>query len=143
MHYTYHDNPATGLDASHVIVFASSLKGDLRLGFGPLVGKLHGAQKGKPMGYSSIAGQGKSFGIPFKDKDGFDLRSLDILRNVDQFLEFSMQRGYETFHITDVTTIIPRVQPAAIVRFFVGAHRNCIFPKTWSQWLEVPAVPDE
>lgn len=143
MHYTYHDNPKTDLDVNNVIVFATSLKADLKKGFGPIALKKHGAQKGKPMGFSAVAGVGKSFGIPFEDKDGFDLRTQDILRSVDMFLEFSIKTGYELFHITDVTEFIPRVQPEVIARLFVGAHKNCIFPITWSQWLEVPTVPDE
>lgn len=143
MHYTYHDNPTSGLDPSRVIVFATSMKGDMRMGFGPIAVKHHGAQKGKPMGFSSIFGVGKSFAIPFEDKDGYDIRTQDILRNVDMFLDFSIKTGYEIFHITDMSAIIPRVQPAVIARLFVGAHKNCIFPQTWSQWLEVPTVPEE
>lgn len=141
-YYTYHDNP-DNIPQGNVLVFATSLKGDMRLGYGPLATRHHGAQKGKPMGFStSENGIGKSFGIPFKDADGYDMRTLDILRNVDEFLNYTTNTKHITYHITDVAKVIPRIQPKQIAYLFKGAHSNCIFPRNWQEWMDVPELQE-
>lgn len=138
-YYTYHEDPDT-VDGSKVFVFATSLKGDMKLGYGPIAVKRHGAQIGRPMGYNVLGGVGRSFAIPFKDKDGYDLSTTSILVNIDEFIRHTVNVPYETYHITDVTKVIPRVQPKVIMRLFIGCHSNCIFPSSWRETIEPPTA---
>jgi hypothetical protein len=134
--YIYHYNPEYA-DPSHVFVFATEANGLLKNGYGPAARKYHGAPLKKPMGFSQTE-KGKVFGVVVKDSKGFHLRTMDILRNVDMFLEYSLVAKGETFHITNFAMFLPRVAPGVIARMFVGAHKNCIFPVEWQEFLEPP-----
>lgn len=134
-YYTYHDNPQE-IDTSHVLVFGTSLKGDLKLGYGPIAYAKHGAQKNKPMGFNSRGGSGSSFGIPLKTEEGFDLRTNTILLNIDDFITFSSKSKQLKFHITNMDILCPRLQKGIIPYLFKGCHNNCIFPKEWEQFIE-------
>lgn len=138
-YYTYHDDPDE-VDGSRVFVFATSLKGDMKLGYGPIALKKHGAQRNKPMGYNVLGGVGRSFAIPFKDASGFDLSTKSILVNIDEFIKHTVNVPYDTYHITDVTKVVHRVQPKVIMKLFVGCHKNCIFPASWRETIEPPTA---
>lgn len=138
MLYTYHDEDYGNVNPEYVFVYGTSDLGDLRLGLGNIARTKHGAPYGRPIGYVNNVGGGKSFGIPLKDKDNYDIRTNDILRNVDTFLSFSVQAPFETFYITDITKLMPRISPEVLMYMFKGAHTNCIFPSSWSKVMEPP-----
>lgn len=135
--YTYHTDPEEP-PTDQCLVFATSLKGDLKLGFGPLARQRKIARLNRPMGYNIVTGRGSSFGIPVKNKENFDLRTLDILTNIDEFVRYSANSPFVTFHITDFTKVLPRIQKGVIIRLFTGCHRNCIFPESWISVIEPP-----
>lgn len=133
--YTYHDDPQE-VDPTRVLVFGTSLKGDMKLGFGPIAVKKHGAQKGKTMGYNTLGGIGHSFAIPYKDALGYDIRTMEILKAVDDFITYSVNTRYNTYHITDMSKLCPRIQPGIIPYLFKGCFSNCIFPQSWEEFIE-------
>lgn len=138
MLYTYHKEEYENVNPDYVFVFGTSLRGDLLLGLGNIARTKHGAQRSRPMGYSNSVGKGKTFAIPLKDESNYDLRTIDILRNIDTFLEYSVRSPYETFFITDITKLMPRIAPGVLIYMFKGSHTNCIFPESWSSIIEPP-----
>lgn len=134
--YIYHGNPEYA-DPSHVFVYATEFNGLLKTGYGPAAKKHHGAVLKKPMGFNLNNGL-KSFAVTVKDSKGMHYRTMDILRNVDMFLEYAIKAKGETFHITNFAYFLPRVAPGVVARMFVGAHKNCIFPQEWQEFLEPP-----
>jgi hypothetical protein len=134
--YVYHNNPEHG-NLTHVFVYASEFNGLLKTGYGPAARKYHAAPFNKPMGYS-VNGSLKSFAVVVKDSKGLHYRTMDILRNVDMFLEYAIKAKNETFHITNFAYFLPRISAGVVARMFVGAHTNCIFPTEWQQFLEPP-----
>ncbi len=136
--YQYHNSDTEDV-GNRVLVFATAKINYSTFGLTDFARKNYGALLSRPQGFSqnqtTLRG---SYAINVANEQKHALRTMDILRNVDQFLDYSITAKHLTFHITDFTKQIKRARPAIVARLFVGAHNNCIFPQEWKQWIEPP-----
>ena len=134
--YTYHESDTENV-GNRVFVFATARINFSTFGLTDFARTNYGAVLSKPQGFSRNEKTLKSsYAINVADEHKFALRTLDILRNVDMFLQYSIAAKSLEFHITDFTKQVTRAKPEIVARLFVGAHKNCIFPIAWRPWLE-------
>lgn len=139
--YTYHTSDTENVGNS-IFVFAAAKINFRTFGHTDFACRNYGAQLSRVQGYSRSEKTLKgSYSIHVADENKFALRTIDILRNVDQFLEYARVDKGNKFHITDLTKQVTRAHPAIVARLFVGAHTNCIFPESWKEWIEPPVIP--
>lgn len=138
--YTFHTSDTEGV-GNRILVFAAAKIEYRTFGLTEFACREYGAQLSRVQGYSRNERTMKSsYSIQVANEKKFALRTIDILRNIDQFLEYARVDKASQFHITDFSKQMPRVHPGIVARMFVGAHTNCIFPETWKVWLDTPDI---
>jgi hypothetical protein len=139
--YTYHTSDTENVGNS-IFVFATAKIDYRTFGLTDFACRNYGAKLYRVNGFSqNELTTRSSYAIQVADEKKFALRTIDILRNIDQFLEYARVDKANKFHITDFTKQFTRAHPAIVARLFVGAHNNCIFPESWKEWIEPPVIP--
>ena len=117
------------LHNSLIFVYGSNLAGRHGAGAAKEAFEKYGAVYGKGIGL-----QGRSYGIPTKDRSIITLPIRSIEFYVRRFVEFTKQNN-GWFYVTPVGTGLAGFKHEEIAYLFKGAQ-NCWFPLIWKPYLE-------
>ena len=120
-----------------IFTFGSNIVGRHGAGAALTALKNYGAIYGQGEGL-----QGKSYGIPTKDRN-MDVLPLDSIKiYVKRFL-ISAQLNHElTFKITRIGTGLSNLKDEDIAPMFIGASDNCRFDRKWQKYLEADTIKE-
>lgn len=117
-----------------VFVFGSNLAGRHGAGAALEARKNWGAQYGVGMGRTGMA-----YAIPTKDKNLRPLPLGHIRSHIFTFLCYAAMSPMVYFRVTRVGCGLAGYTDAQIGPMFDGAPSNCILPKEWSQYANLPS----
>lgn len=109
-----------------IFVFGSNLAGIHGAGAAKFAKAHHGAIYGQGIGL-----QGRSYGIPTKDRFINTLSLEDIRRHVTDFIAFAKSRPDLTFYVTPIGCGLAGYKRQQIRPMFVDMPENCRFAETW------------
>ncbi|WP_276122648.1 A1S_2505 family phage non-structural protein [Pararhizobium qamdonense] len=109
-----------------IFVFGSNLAGIHGAGAAKFAKNFHGAIYGQGIGL-----QGKSYGIPTKDRRIETLPLSEVRRHVNDFIVFAKSRPDLTFEVTPIGCGLAGYKRLQIKPMFDGMPANCRFNKTW------------
>ena len=120
----------TKLEKSEIFVFGSNLGGRHGLGAAKTAVNKFGAINGKGYGL-----QGKSFGIPTKDRKLKILKLIQIENFVRKFIKFAILNPDKTFLVTEIGCGLAGFKPKEIAVFFEGAKEieNIHLPQNFGE----------
>lgn len=113
-----------------IFVFGSNLAGRHGAGAAKFAVENHGAIYGRGAGL-----QGRSYGIPTKDRNIVTLPLAVIARHVRDFIVFAKEHPDWTFNVTRIGCGLAGYTDAQIAPMFSTAPSNCVLPDGW-RWFQ-------
>ena len=124
MNYT--SDSIISLPERHIFVFGSNYGGRHGRGAAKVAMQKFGAKYGKGSGL-----QGRSYGIPTKDRS-LKVLSIEKIRiGVDKFLRFADNNKELTFVVTKIGCGLAGLREKDIAPMFTGAPSNVVLPEGW------------
>lgn len=114
----------------NIFVFGSNEAGRHGAGAALTAQKHHGAIYGQGWGL-----QGKSFGIPTKNKNLQVLNIEEVRRYAEAFKLFAQYHKWYTFKVTRIGCGLAGFEDKDIAPMFANAPTNCKFSSLWAKWL--------
>lgn len=113
-----------------IFVFGSNEAGRHGRGAALRARQAYGAVNGVGAGI-----QGKSYGIPTKDRNLKVLGIAKIKQYVENFITYAENNFPTQFYVTRIGCGLARLEDADMAILFEGAPSNCLFDRKWQPYL--------